>query len=295
MRVKLKHGKQSELIEKAKKQRRFSNAELAKELRISKRHLSSWKTGKTQTIPSSSYRKLCRLAKQNFDGSILQFLNDSWAANAASAGRQLKVEHPSKSEKLAEFVGIHLGDGNIYVKDKLVYQLRISGNLKDEKRYMLCYVKPLLKDLFGVNPKVKVLNNNCIHVCINSKPLCEFLRSIGLKPGNKVEKNIGIPAWIFEHNNYVRACLKGLIDTDGSVHRLSNKDPHLVRICFKNLNKRLIHDVRKALMQVGFHPSKITNNNIFLTRKAEVRYYAEKIRFNNYKHITRFAKFSPVV
>ena len=106
-----------------------------------------------------------------------------------------------------------------------------------------------------------------------------------------------MPNWIFRNNGFLKACLRGLIDTDGSVFRMSKKDPHLLRLSFTNCNHTLLKDTRNAFIQLGFSPSRITRNNkIYLSRKQDIARYINEIGFSNNKHIVRFQKFSsPVV
>lgn len=51
---------------------------------------------------------------------------------------------------------------------------------------------------------------------------------------------IGIPQWIKNDETYIKACLRGLIDTDGSIFRMSKRDKNLIRIGFTNHNSRLL-------------------------------------------------------
>jgi len=39
----------------------------------------------------------------------------------------------------------------------------------------------------------------------------------GLKHGNKKSSNVRIPELVFSDNNYLRACVRGIFDTDGTV------------------------------------------------------------------------------
>ncbi|MFH2028500.1 MAG: LAGLIDADG family homing endonuclease, partial [Nanoarchaeota archaeon] len=169
---------------------------------------------------------------------------------------------------------------------------------KKDGAYLKDYIKPLCTELFAVDPKIQNLpKNNETFVTIYSKKLVEFLNSIGLKSGDKIRNQIGIPSWVFENKNFLKVCLRGLIDTDGSIFRMSNKDSHLLRINFTNHNKKLLNDARLAFIKLGFHPSKIIcNNKIYISRKEDIVRYIKEIGFSNNKHINRYHEFnSPVV
>jgi hypothetical protein len=76
------------------------------------------------------------------------------------------------SEELAEFIGIVLGDGNIfsYKKGKKIgyYSIRIAGDSK--YNYLKEYVSDLIKKLFNVSPKYhKLKNRNVEYILLNGK------------------------------------------------------------------------------------------------------------------------------
>ena len=71
-----------------------------------------------------------------------------------SSGTTKTITIPPKNEKLAELVGILLGDGNIHVykgKKSTSYAVRIAGDSNKDKKYLIDYVKPLCDSLFDVN------------------------------------------------------------------------------------------------------------------------------------------------
>jgi intein/homing endonuclease len=199
-----------------------------------------------------------------------------------------------KSKKLAELTGIILGDGSFYI-DKEHYQLDISFNLKDEKSYCK-FVQKMLK---GMTPskiyKKYDKNGNCVHLRLNCKKDVLRLLSLSiLKSGDKIKNKVTIPIWIYKNKIYLKSCIRGLIDTDGSVFRMSQRDYNLVRIEFKNVNKNLLNDARRALILLNFHPSKvICNKEFFISRQEEVKRYEKEIGFNNLKNKKRFIQLAP--
>ena len=186
-----------------------------------------------------------------------------------------------------------LGDGCIYVsgKPRSIYQISVCGSLKDEQEYLLNYVAPLMKSVIGIEPRVKLFKGCAIYLCINSREAVEALAEIGLKPGNKIRNNLGIPVWVKENPDYLRVCLRGLIDTDGSVYKLSNRDAKYgyMRISFKNRNQQLLADVKEALAKLGINASKVIYYNIFITAQSHVRTYQTLVGFKNPKHLHRLA------
>ena len=198
-----------------------------------------------------------------------------------------------QTEETAEFIGIMLGDGNVFSCENEkanVHQVRIATGRKDEEEYAYETIIPLLRNISGIEPRV-LIRKNVIYSCINSRKFVEELVRLGFRKGNKIMNRMRIPEWIFSKDRYIRACIRGLVDTDGSVYRLSNHDPHLGRISLKNFNPLLLEDFQKAMLRLGFHPSKIIHKNVFVTRKADLVKYYKEIGSNNPYKRARLALF----
>ena len=143
----------------------------------------------------------------------------------------------------------------------------------------------LFRSLFNLKTSL-VKRGRGIYVCADSRELALFL--IENLPGLKAR--FSYPPWIFNDDDCLKSFVRGLTDTDGSVYRLSNKNPNTLRIGFKNADKSLSSAYRKALLKLGFHPSKLIYRNIFLTRKEDIRIYLKEIGFHNTKHKERILK-----
>lgn len=217
----------------------------------------------------------------------------------------IPISIPNYSPELVEFVGIMLGDGNVFVREhthgrsKAVHQVRICGNKTFEQEYMLNFVSPLIHFLFKTNTFTKLAKSqDAMYVCVNSKNLVNYLGTIGLPPGNKKHNKISIPNWIKQNPEFLKACIRGLVDTDGSVHHLSNKDPHLIRINFSSHNPVLFDDFYNCLTELGYRCCKTEYHNICITAKQHVNKYITEIGFSNTKHLKRLnllRNYSPIV
>jgi len=177
------------------------------------------------------------------------------------------------------------------IQTLLLNHVRVVGNPKTERRYLLDFVKPLIESLFDV--AVGVYTNkkgNEIFLTAYGKNLVRFLDSVGLPCGNKIRNRASIPSWIFEDERYLKACIRGLIDTDGSIYVLKPHYPNLLQICFKSKNPRLLADFKIALQKLGFHPSRISWDKVYLTRQSEIERYAKEIGFSNQNHLERYCK-----
>jgi len=116
----------------------------------------------------------------------------------------------------------------------------------------------------------------------------------GLKPGNKVKNQVGIPGWIDKNIEYSKACLRGLIDTDGSFyqHRYGSgaKKYNYLKLCFSNCSKPLLNSVLMILRRLKLK-AYLHGNNVSLYSVADVKRYFEEIGTNNPKHQNKFKQF----
>lgn len=304
MRIRLKRGKQKELILLAKGNLNWG--EFSRILNFPKDYLSHDIKNENILISEELYNKICAIAKCNYDYFIEERLDDNWGKSKGgkkSIGSLIKLPEVKFDEKLAEFVGAVLGDGHVcfYKKGKKigVYSIKIAGDLEKDRDYHINYLKLLCKKIFNLKAReIRRKEHNERFLDISSKELVNFFHSMGIKAGNKIANQSTIPRWIFKNKKFIRACIRGLIDTDGSIFRMSNKDPKLLRISFTNHNFSLLRDSREAFIQLGFNPSNlIGNKRFYLSRKSNIEKYLREVGFSNSKHIKRLQefKYSPVV
>ena len=162
------------------------------------------------------------------------------------------------STKEAELIGMHTGDGTLYLtKYSVVWELR--GGL-DEKEYYLDRVKPLLESIFDVeiHPKFRSGGKNgCFGVQTCNKKIIKFFLTTGFKPGKKTH-TVRIPKYILKANKKVKcAFIRGLFDTDGCLRfeRINNKKNHTYpKWEFTSASKLLRDDLFELLLELGFRP-----------------------------------------
>jgi intein/homing endonuclease len=195
--------------------------------------------------------------------------------------RNIKVKIPTNfSEELAEFVGILLGDGHLT-------STQITVCLGTKENEYVNYVAELMWRLFGSRGKITASEKGGQVVYLGSTALVCWFLNMGLTH-NKVKFQVDIPRWCLSKEEYMRSVLRGLIDTDGSIYRLRSG----MQISFCNRSKPMLQSVRLMLLKLGFNPSRVSDKNVYLTRKAEVARYVNEIGFSNIKHEIRFRKFS---
>lgn len=295
MRIKLNKGKQKELILLAKGDRTW--VDLAKELGLSEFYLRYELRNEKRFLSESLFNRLSDMSHVDFSEFILEKLDDNWGrakGGKKSEGRTIKdVDFPKYSKEFAEFYGAMLGDGNSNrVKGVGVgtYMVRIVGDIDLDRDYHIDYLKPLMENLFGLRVKVGKYGDSARHLTIHSKLVVEFLEGQGFPPGDKIRNEVTIPDWIKNNRDCLCACLKGIYDTDGGIYQLNNQST--CQIAFTNHNKKLLKDVREALVSLGMNPSKIiSDRRIYLTKKSELRKFLKEIGFSNSRHFNKLKMF----
>jgi hypothetical protein len=195
---------------------------------------------------------------------------------------------PEPSALLAEFLGIMLGDGGIGP-----YQISISLNATTDADYVDFVVDVIIR-LFDLIPSQTTRKNAC-NIVVSSIGLIEFLCQKGLVRGNKVTHQVTLPAWIFQDLDFVKASLRGLMDTDGSIYRASHtiagtKYEHAC-LCFRNYSKPLLDSFHYILKNLGYHPT-MGHNRVYLYRQKEIKRYFDEIGTHNPKHFKRYEAIS---
>lgn len=204
-------------------------------------------------------------------------------------GKRKNIHIPLKTDKLAEFVGIMLGDGGISK-----HQVTVSLNGIDDAAYAEFVIK-LLKKLFGVSPGIyRKSHEKAIRIVLSRTDLVDFCCKIGLKIGNKIKQHIDIPKWVQHKEAFRKVCLRGLIDTDGClvIHRYRVKGKIYIykKINFSSASPPLIKSVVKILKDFGFHPRiSSSRRQVWLDSKDEVEKYMSVIGTSNDKHRFRFS------
>ncbi len=222
MQLKLPAGRQAKLIKSAKQRNNLTWKALSELIGYSEGYLKNELQNEKTLISDKTYEKLCRLSGLNFDCLIQKRLDKNWGRSKGGKHSVPKPRAPKliidcQSAELAEAIGILIGDGNIWVKPGYYY-LRITFNLDTDRKYALNHVLPLFKKIFGIQLNVyRYPHRRALVLSKADKDLVHTLLHFGLCAGNKKGNNIKIPDWVFESRDYLKACIRGLIDTDGSV------------------------------------------------------------------------------
>ncbi len=193
-----------------------------------------------------------------------------------------KVRIPNPSVPLAEFFGIMLGDGGI----NNPWQATITLNATKDFAYSL-YIQKLVKRLFAITPTTfKYKTRNALRILINGVTLVDYLVSKGLPRGNKLKKGPRIPQWILDERKYGRACVRGLVDTDGCIfvhkHMVAGKLYKNIGLTFSSRSPELIFQVAAIFEQFGIMPHITTRGtDIYLYREDSVDRYLKVFGSSN--------------
>lgn len=168
----------------------------------------------------------------------------------------------------AYVIGVAIGDGNLSNPNGRATRLRITC----DKKYPILFnhIINSLKLLFPRN-KVSVLNRKgCFDVSIYSNNLEKILGWYAGK-GPKYVQKVSIPEWIKEKDNYKIRCLKGLIETDGSIYF----DRGYKMVIFTTVIPDLAKDVYEMIKSLNFNP------RIYKIKPKKDKYnYNQQTRYN---------------
>jgi intein/homing endonuclease len=119
-----------------------------------------------------------------------------------------------------------------------------------------------------------------------SKQIFYELISNGIISGNKTKNQISVPGWIKKNKKYIIACIRGLFDTDGSLH-LYSKRPSL-RIEFSNASLPLIKDFYDMCISLGIYPQPKVIKRKWKNTKNQKITYTYKVIITAKNQITKF-------
>ena len=199
----------------------------------------------------------------------------SWRQKMRDSGK-LKSVYPElqKDKKLAELIGVVLGDGYIGEFPRTEV-LRIVCNSNNRGFIERC--AKLVENVFDKKPHVsKRKLANCVDVTIYEKYISKRLK---ISAGARKNKTFSIPQWIIRDKNYTVGYLRGLYESEGSF--AIHKPTYTYKFIFKNNNKSLLENVHRLLTKLGFHPH-VTKNTVQVSRKEEVYRAKKLLKFREY-------------
>lgn len=192
------------------------------------------------------------------------------------------------SVELAEVTGIILGDGGITNN-----QVRITLSSLVDQPYVAFVVNLFEKVLKSRPILTERLHCNAIDLTISGIGLVEELERWDFIRGNKVKNQVDFPKWIWRNVGFQKACVRGLMDTDGGCYFHKHKSSGLVYrnfgMSFANKSLPLIISVARVLTVLGIKFSLAkANTRIYIYSFAEIKKYFSLIGSHNAKNIRKF-------
>ncbi len=165
---------------------------------------------------SQNFRKSGILTKESF--KKLESLIGRTINHEIILGKLIKntILNLSHSKSLAEFIGILITKGNIIEEFSL--RISVSGICKDQ--LFLDYLKNFFYKIFSLDEE-RILpqysSNKLSAIRINSIVIIYALEKLGVISPNQNQRSFSIPQWIFNQNDYMVSCLKGMFEIGGNI------------------------------------------------------------------------------
>ena len=307
-RVKFKEGQQRALIAYAMQKRDCNLVGLNKYLKISYFTLKKYYQEKF-LLPKNLYFNICKISDISPSSFDIAYLPENWGASKAgkigiavvmkkykdeiigwrkkallnsALNNTKRIQIPDLDENLSEFVGICLGDGTL-----TPYFVRISGDSRYDVPYFE-HISRIIYLLFELKTKIEYDKKyNVIYITARSKNLCTFLHEKYKIPfGDKILNKAKIPEEIFVKNSFAISCLRGLIDTDGSISRRGrNGSQFCLHFCSHNphLLKQVV-EIGKRIGVFTYFSDKGAGTNNW----GNIVKYFQIVGSSSLKHIIRF-------
>ncbi len=151
-----------------------------------------------------------------------------------------------KNSHSAYIVGVALGDGNLSNPNGRAVRLRITCD--DAYPVLQQKIITSLSSVFPTHPvNTYKRKQNCTDIYCYSNEL-ESILGWKAEKGSKEKQQVRLPGWIFSNKEYMRNCLCGLIETDGSVY----KDRKYTYVNFTSIIRGLAQDVMILIDLLGY-------------------------------------------
>ena len=175
-------------------------------------------------------------------------MRDSKSRGVSLAGSSPALGPIEYSRVLAYVVGVAIGDGNLSNPNGRAVRLRITCDAKYPN--LIQEIKKSIQLIFPSN-KVSLVNRADTYLDISCYSN-QWEKLLGWKVGrgSKVEQNVTVPDWIKDDVELSRFCLKGLIETDGSIYI----DRGYKMVNFVTVIPSLANDVLEMIRRSGFQP-----------------------------------------
>lgn len=161
----------------------------------------------------------------------------------------------SKDKSLhAYIIGLALGDGNLSNPNGRAVRLRITCDKKYPK--LNKHIQQSLKKFLPDNKVGVAFSDTYLNIYCYSNKL-EKLLGWKWDGGSKYKQNVKIPDWIIKNKKLIKECLRGLIQTDGSIY----KDRGYLMVNVVTNIKSLADSIMISINNIGYKPNIQTHND----------------------------------
>jgi hypothetical protein len=203
------------------------------------------------------------------------------------------------NSKEAMMLGIILGDGSFGVYGKNVYSIRISCHSIDDKKFLRSVVSPLMKRVFGKEPKEydRKATRTTDLIIYSRKAYEQMLSMYGLQKSNKW---VRIPTRFADDSVAMKGITAGLLATDGSVVLTNNNGTVYPRVEIQNKSSGILREIRSFLTSKGMNAGLYTRpreeydstiTRLQLNGRKNLLKFNRMIGFINPKHQLKFVKY----
>ncbi len=196
-----------------------------------------------------------------------------WVQVPPSAHFMLPQEE-NKKLVTAYIIGVALGDGNLSNPNGRAIRLRVTCDTKYPK--IIRKIQTAIHKILPTNKisTIKKQGRCCDISCYSNR--WETILGWRAKDGSKYKQGVRVPRWINLNKQYSIACLRGLIETDGSIYY----DRGYLMVNFTTIIAPLAKDFTTIVDHLGF-----TSKIYKIKTKTKDRY---NIRIS--KNVNKFIK-----
>lgn len=224
-------------------------------------------------------RKCAKCAKEFTPKYMVHRFCSIACSNRFNLNNKNVVHLPQQySAELAELFGILLGDGSV-----TRYYTKVYLNLTADKGYAP-FVRKICKRLFKGVPVTITPRpaRGTEEVQISSCDVSKYLLGVEFEPRERT-----IPDWIIRNKTFVKATIRGLFDTEGSVgikyFEGKNGNYFYKQLTFTNKNENILKFIEEELCKMGYLVTKNSKKNIYISNAKNIDRYFREIGSSNPK------------
>ncbi len=266
-----------------RKSLKLSQTRLSEKLNICRQSISRFEALQRKPNEESISKILNFIKENNLNMSKLKDSENNNVNEYKTREKLTKLELKHSSD-LAELIGIILGDGEI----KKDGNIRISFDPKKDKNFIYRRVFVLVDKILNLKPYFESYKRISFYNIAFVRYLKENCK---LNPGSKFENNWEIPKWCFEDEEYLKAVIRGIFDTDGYIG-YCNGTIEIMFGRFSVHSTNLIQKTEQGLKKLNFNPivkySPDRRCKIRIFSKKDVIKFMNLIGSSNIKHIVRY-------